>query len=156
MKTTAPSATMVVRILLIVLGVGLLVIGGLVLLDDVNPKRYAGLASWLIGAIIIHDGIIAPAVFAIVLVFRRINKSVPVVLLLIVQGALVVGSIIVLLVVPEILKKAIGTANPTLLPLDYTTNLLLFLAGLAVLTVAACGAYLALRRQKARSPLTQE
>jgi len=62
----------------------------------------------------------------------------------------------VLIVVPEIMKKAIGTANPTLLPLDYSLNLAVFLGGLAVLTVAACAAYLALRRQKARPPLTQD
>jgi len=150
------SATRKVQIALVVVGVGLLVVGGLTLLDDVNPKRYAGLATWLLGALIIHDGIIAPTVFGIVLLFRRANKSIPVVLLLIVQGALVVGSIIVLIVVPEILKKSIGTANPTLLPLDYTLNLVLFLGALAVLTAAAGGAYLALSRQKARSPLSQD
>ena len=76
--------------------------------------------------------------------------------LLIVQGAIVVGSIISLLVVPEILKKAIGAANPTLLPLDYSTNLVVFLIGLAILTGIALGAYAALSRAKARSPLTQE
>jgi len=150
------SATRKIQIALVVVGVGLLALGGLTLLADVNPKRYLGLATWLVGALIIHDGIIAPTVFAIVLFFRRANKSLPVVLLLIVQGALVVGSIIVLIVLPEILKKAIGTANPTLLPLDYTLNLALFLGGLAVLTAAAAGAYLALRRQKARSPLSQD
>ncbi|TBN57476.1 hypothetical protein EYE40_08785 [Glaciihabitans arcticus] len=150
------SSTRKIQIALIVVGVGLLAVGGLTLLDDVNPKRYLGLATWLLGALIVHDGIIAPTVFAIVLLFRRASKSVPVVLLLIVQGALVVGSIIVLIVVPEILKKAIGSANATLLPLDYTLNLVLFLAVLAVLTAGAAGAYLALRRQKARSPLTQD
>jgi len=150
------TATRIIQITLIVVGVGLLAVGGLVLLDDVNPKRYLGLATWLLGALIIHDGIIAPTVFAIILVFRRANKTIPIVLLLIVQGALVVGSIMVLIVVPEILKKAIGSANPTLLPLDYTLNLVLFLAALAVLTAGAIGAYLALSRQKARSPLSQD
>ena len=150
------SSTRKIQIALIVVGVGLLAVGGLTLLDDVNPKRYLGLATWLIGALIIHDGIIAPTVFAIVLMFRRANKRFPIVLLLIVQGALVVGSIMVLIVMPEILKKAIGTANPTLLPLDYTLNLAVFLGALAVLTAIACAAYLALRRQKARSPLTQD
>ena len=150
------SATRKIQIALVVVGVGLLVIGGLTLLGDVNPKRYPGLATWLLGALIIHDGIIAPTVFAIVLLFRRANKTIPVVLLLIVQGALVVGSIIVLIVVPEILKKSIGTANPTLLPLNYTLNLVLFLGALAVLTAGAAAAYLALSRQKARSPLSQD
>lgn len=150
------TATRRVQIVLIVVGVALLAVGGLTLLNDVNPKRYLGLASWLIGALIIHDGIIAPTVFAIVLMARRANKAIPVVFLLIVQGAIVIGAIIALLVVPEILKKAIGAANPTLLPLDYTTNLVVFLIGLAILTGIALGAYAALSRAKARSPLTQE
>jgi len=150
------TATRRVQIVLVVVGVALLAIGGITLLNDVNPKRYIGLASWLIGALIIHDGIIAPTVFVIILFFRRANKRIPVVFLLIVQGAIVIGSIIALLVVPEILKKAIGAANPTLLPLDYSTNLVVFLIGLAILTGIALGAYAALSRAKARSPLTQE
>ena len=150
------TATRRVQIALVVVGVALLAVGGITLLNDVNPKRYIGLASWLIGALIIHDGIIAPTVFVIILIFRRANKRIPVVFLLIVQGAIVVGSIVALLVVPEILKKAIGAANPTLLPLDYSTNLVVFLIGLAILTGIALGAYAALSRAKARSPLTQE
>jgi len=150
------TATRRVQIVLVVVGVALLAVGGITLLNDVNPKRYIGLASWLIGALIIHDGIIAPTVFVIILFFRRANKRIPVVFLLIVQGAIVIGSIIALLVVPEILKKAIGAANPTLLPLDYSTNLVVFLIGLAILTGIALGAYAALSRAKARSPLTQE
>ena len=150
------TATRRVQIVLVVVGVALLAIGGITLLNDVNPKRYIGLASWLIGALIIHDGIIAPTVFVIILFFRRANKRIPVIFLLIVQGAIVIGSIIALLVVPEILKKAIGAANPTLLPLDYSTNLVVFLIGLAILTGIALGAYAALSRAKARSPLTQE
>ena len=150
------TATRRVQIVLVVVGVALLAVGGITLLNDVNPKRYIGLASWLIGALIIHDGIIAPTVFVIILFFRRANKRIPVIFLLIVQGAIVIGSIIALLVVPEILKKAIGAANPTLLPLDYSTNLVVFLIGLAILTGIALGAYAALSRAKARSPLTQE
>ena len=150
------TATRRVQIVLVVVGVALLAVGGITLLNDVNPKRYIGLTSWLIGALIIHDGIIAPTVFVIILFFRRANKRIPVVFLLIVQGAIVIGSIIALLVVPEILKKAIGAANPTLLPLDYSTNLVVFLIGLAILTGIALGAYAALSRAKARSPLTQE
>ena len=150
------TATRRVQIVLIVVGVALLAVGGITLLNDVNPKRYLGIATWLIGALIIHDGIIAPTVFAIVLVFRRANKKIPVVFLLIVQGAIVIGSIIALLVVPEILKKGIGAANRTLLPLDYSTNLVVFLIGLAILTGIALGVYAALSRAKARSPLTQE
>ena len=42
-----------------------------------------------------------------------------------------------LLVVPEIVKKAAGTANPSILPLDYGLNLAILLVALAVVAVAA-------------------
>ena len=48
-----------------------------------------------------------------------------------------IAAIVTALVVPEILKQAIGSANPTILPLDYALNLGLFLAGLAVATAVA-------------------
>ena len=57
----------------------------------------------------------------------------------IVQGALVVGGLVTILVAPEIVKRWIGTANPSILPLDYLNNLLGFYAVLVVLaTVGVC------------------
>ncbi|MCU1424182.1 MAG: hypothetical protein JWM51_473 [Microbacteriaceae bacterium] len=142
---------------LVLIGLALLVIGGLVLLDDVNPKRYLGLGLWFAGALVIHDGLIAPLVFGVDLMMRRVGRRVPLAVLLIVQGAIVVGAIVALLVFPEIAKKNIGTANPTLLPLDYTGNLVGFYVVLAVLTAAAVAGYCwwAARRQKLRSPSSQ-
>ncbi len=66
--------------------------------------------------------------------------------IVIVQCALAVGAIVALIVVPEIVKDAAGTANPSILPLDYAANLTIFLAALGVLTIAA----VVLQRQLAR------
>jgi hypothetical protein len=136
------------QIALLALGVALLVLGGLVLLHDVRPARYLGLALWLGVALVIHDGIIAPLVFAVDLALRRVGRRVPLAVLLIVQGAIVVGAIVALIVFPEIARKNIGTANPTLLPLDYSGNLIGFYGALTVLTAAAVA-------QKLRSPSVQ-
>ena len=144
------------RVALVVLGLGLLLLGGVVLLNDVAPKRYLGIVAWFIGAIVIHDGIIAPAVFGVSVLMRRAGRRIPLPVILIVQGAIVVGAIMALLVFPEIAKKAIGSANPSILPLDYTGNLIGFYTVLALLTAVAIGIYLAVaRRQKARPSKSQ-
>lgn len=132
---------------LIAFGVGLLLAGGVVLLMDVKPERYLGIAVWFIGALIVHDGIAAMAVFGVSIFMRRAGKRIPVVVIAIVQGALVIGAIFTAIVVPEILKKSIGSANPTILPLNYGLNLLLFYAGLAVVTAGAIVVALVVRRR---------
>ena len=133
------------RALLIVLGVGLLVLGGIVLLQDVKPVRYVGILWWFAGAIIIHDGILSFVIAGAALFSRRLRiRLVPV---LIVQGALLIAALFSLLVVPEILKKNIGTANPTLLPLDYGLHLVLFYGALVVVTGAALAVYALVRRR---------
>lgn len=135
---------------LVVLGVALLVVGGITLLNDVNPKRYIGIATWFLGALIVHDGIISFVVFGANIVMRKTGGRlrIPLPAILIVQGALVIAAIMTLIVVPAALKKSIGTANPTLLPLDYGLHLLVFYGVLAVVTALALGAYALLRRRR--------
>ena len=163
--TTAPkpilaprmTATRRVQSGLILLGIALLVVGAITLLNDVAPKNYIGIAIWFLGALVIHDGIAAFAIFAVSLVMRRASKKIPLAVIAILQGALVVGAIIFAIVVPAILKKDIGSANPTILPLDYGLNLVMFYAGLAVATAIAIVIYLVFaRRQKARPPISQD
>ncbi len=145
------------RVGLVLLGLALLGLGGVVLLHEVNPKRYVGILAWLVGALIVHDGIIAPVVLVVTLVMRRKLARVPAVVVAIIQGALVVGGIVTIIVVPEIMKKAIGTLSSSILPQNYALHLVLFSAVLIVLTVAAVGIYVRMfaRRQKLRPPADQ-
>jgi len=159
MTTVKPPMTAVRRwqIGLIALGLALLGIGGITLLNDVNPKRYIGIAEWFLGALILHDGIAAMAVFGVSVVLRKFGRRIPFVVIAIVQAALVIGAIFTALVLPEIIKKSIGSANSTILPLNYGLNLVLFYAGLAVLTAVAIAVYLVVaRRQKLRPSLTHD
>ena len=141
------------QIALVAVGVLLLLLGGLTLVNDVNPKRYIGLAAWLLGALVIHDGIISLTVFGVNVVMRKTSRRLrlPLPALLILQGALVVAGIMTLIVVPAALKKSIGTGNATLLPLDYGLHLAVFYAALAVVTALALAVY-ALVRRRARTP----
>lgn len=146
-----------VRIAVLLLGLALLAVGGIVLLQEVNPKRYLGILTWFLGALIIHDAIIAPAVFLVTLVGRRMQRRVPPGILAIVYGALVVAGIVTMLVVPEILKKRIGTASSSILPQDYGLHLAVFWVAIIALTVIAALIYRAILRsvQKTRSPSVQ-
>ncbi|GAB3137000.1 hypothetical protein [Marisediminicola antarctica] len=138
------------RIALVVLGVALLVVGGLVLLQDVAPKRYGGILLWFAGALVIHDGIIAGLVIAVNLTLRKAGRRVPFGVLVIIQGAIVVGAIMALIVFPQIVKQGIGTLNPTILPLDYAANLVLFYGVLAAATAVTIAVYLRARPQSRR------
>jgi len=133
------------RVALIVLGIALLALGGVVLLTEVKPQQYVGILTWFLGALIIHDGIIAPLVVAVSLGMRRASSRVPFGVLVVIQGALVVGALVVAIVVPEILKKNIGTGNETLLPLDYATNLSIFVLALLAVTAVSIAVVLRVR-----------
>jgi hypothetical protein len=138
------------RLVLVVVGVALLGFGGIVFLLDVNPATYPGVAIWLAGAIVLHDGVAALAVFGATVLVRRAH-GIPFVVRAIVQGAAVVALVVTVLVLPEFLAIAMGPANPSVLPLDYAGNLLLFHAGLAAVTVVAVVIALVLRRRTART-----
>ena len=139
------------RVILVIVGIALLLVGGMVLLADVKPSRYLGILAWFAGAIIVHDGILAFAVAGVGIAMRRAGRAfrVPLPVIIIVQGALAVAALFALLVVPEILKKSIGTANGTLLPLDYALHLAVFYAALAVITAVAVAGYIAVTRRRA-------
>ena len=143
------------RIGLIALGFAFFAVGGITLLNDVNPARYLGIAIWLLGALVIHDGIISFVVFGANIVTRKTGGRlrIPLPALLIVQGALVVAGIMTLIVVPAMLKKSIGTANPTLLPLDYGLHLVVFYAVLAGVTALALAVYGVVRRRRPAQPV---
>jgi uncharacterized membrane protein YhaH (DUF805 family) len=138
------------RLVLVVAGVALLGFGGVVFLLDVNPSNYPGLAIWLAGAIVLHDGVAALAVFGATVLVRRAH-GIPFVVRAIVQGAAVVALVVTVLVLPEFLAIAMGPANPSVLPLDYAGNLLLFHAGLAAVTVATVVIAVTVRRSRDRS-----
>ena len=127
---------------LIALGVILLATGFGALVSEVNPSNYSGIALWLVAALIANDAIGALTVFGFSVLLRRFAKTqrgsqIPFVVFLIVQGALVVGVLVTIIVLPELVHQATGTANPSILPLDYATNLLLFHAALVTLAAVA-------------------
>lgn len=125
------------RIVLVVLGVLVLAFGAYTMVETVRPDRIGGLATWLIAAVVLHDAILSPFVVLVGLGLRRAGRALRVWVLVVVQAAVVLGSVLALVVLPEIAAKAHGAKNPTVVPFDYTTRLLVVEGVLLLVVVAA-------------------
>jgi len=139
----------IARTILFVVGAVLIVLGAYVLVNTVKPKAVWGLLTWLIAAVILHDGIISPIIVGISIGMRRAGRSIPPGVLAIVQGGIVVGSIFTLVVVPEIIRKAKIPKNYTVLPFGYGARLGFLWLAVALVTVVVVVVYLRVRRVRA-------
>lgn len=125
------------RIVLVVLGVLVMAFGAYVLVTTVRPNRIGGLATWLLAAVVLHDAVLSPFIVAVGLLLRRTGRRLGVGVLVVVQTAVVLGSVLALVVLPEIAAKHHGQKNPTVLPFDYTTRLLVVEGVLLAVVVVA-------------------
>lgn len=125
------------RIVLVVLGVLVMAFGAYVLVTTVRPDRIGGLATWLLAAVVLHDAVLSPFVVAVGLLLRRTGRRLGMGVLVVVQAAVVLGSVLALVVLPEIAAKHHGQKNPTVLPFDYTTRLLVVEGVLLAVVVVA-------------------
>ncbi|MCX4782679.1 hypothetical protein [Streptomyces sp. NBC_01264] len=110
------------RLVLGAAGLLLIAIGGRLL--AVLPDPFDVLV-WMGGAVVLHDGIIAPLVLLAGLAVAAVPARG------LVRGALLTAGVLVLVTLPLLLRP--GTPpNPSALPLPYGRNLLLVLAAVAV------------------------
>jgi hypothetical protein len=136
------------RIALVALGVVGLVVGAGLLVTTVQPTGLVGVGVWLLAALVLHDGILAPATFVGNRLLRGAGARVPPVVLAVLQIAVVVGVVLTLMVLPEIRAKQLGPRNPSVLPFDYGLRLGVLWIVLAVLTAFFCAVLL--RSQRTR------
>ncbi|MEU9796333.1 hypothetical protein AB0E27_38235 [Streptomyces sparsogenes] len=83
---------------------------------------------WLGGAVLLHDGVIAPLVFLVGLVLGRGDGRGPV------RGALLVAGALTAVALPVLLRPG-ETANASVLPWDYRSNWLIAMVAVATVTV---------------------
>jgi hypothetical protein len=138
----------VARTVLLVVGVALIGLGGWVLTETVSPTRYGGLLVWLIGSVIAHDAVVAPLVAGVALVVGRAGRRIRPAVIAIVQVGVVLGVVLTLVVVPEIIRKAEGVENETVLPFDYGLRLGVAWLVVAVLTALAVAGWIVLARRR--------
>ena len=121
---------------LILGGAGILVgVYGLVQLAvNVPASSLILVAAWLIGAVIIHDGILSPAVVGIGSIMRRL---VPDRGRRYLQAVLIVGAIVTLIAIPMIYRQGTQPPSKALLLQNFAANLTLLLGIIgAVLLIA--------------------
>nr|RZI35170.1 hypothetical protein BJQ95_02436 [Cryobacterium sp. SO1] len=139
------------RVILIAVGVFGLAFGAYVLVDTVALRRLPGLALWIGAAIVLHDAVISPLVFGLGVLTRRAGHRLAGSIIVTVQAAIVLGSLMTLIVLPAIVAQDLGPNNPSILPLDYALNLGLFWLALAVASVlVSLWFYLRTRRANQR------
>ena len=120
-------------------GAGLVLIGIGAWRVAAQPDPF-GVVVWLAGAVVLHDGIIAPLVLAVgLLLAARPARGV-------LRGALITAGGVVLVTLPPLVRPG-EPPNPSALPLPYGRNLAIVLAAVA----AVSGALVLVRWWRERS-----
>ncbi|MEV0414153.1 hypothetical protein AB0I68_25900 [Streptomyces sp. NPDC050448] len=124
------------------LGLVMMALGGALLLEQPSPWR---IGLWLAGAVVLHDGLIAPLVIAVAALTGAAGlrlRGIP-------RAALIVAGSLTAIALPPLLRPG-GVANPTVLPLDYLRNWLLTMTAIAVAAGLYVGTRAALRGARRR------
>lgn len=122
------------RLPLGVAGVALLLFGAFRLTTEVPLEMLVVLGMWMIGALIIHDGIVSPLVVAVGVAIAWI---VPPRARRYLQFALIVAAMATVIAIPLIYREDTQPRAESLLLQDYSFNLTLLLGIIAALTLAA-------------------
>lgn len=118
------------RIVLVVLGLGSGLYGAWLLLD-LGGENLRATGTWLIGGVVLHDAVLAPATILLAyLAARALGRAIPVP---VVVGTVVLASA-TLIAVPVLGREQARPDNPTLLDRDYLLGWSV-LAGLTLLIV---------------------
>lgn len=94
------------------------------LLTEVPVGNLVVLAGWMIGAVVIHDGILSPAVIA---VGWFIGRTVPARGRRYVQGGLIAGGLITAVAIPLILRAGQEPPSKAILQQSFGNNLTILL-----------------------------
>ena len=112
-------------------GWGLIVFGVVGTLGDADRTAPPNFALWFAGSALVHDLMVAPAVFGVALLIARLvpDRARPAV-----KAGLVVAAPVVAVALPMVLGQGGAPGNPSALPRNYAGGLLLVLGGIAVAT----------------------
>jgi hypothetical protein len=102
------------------------------LLTQIPGTDLVVLACWLVGALVVHDGILSPAVAGI---GWAISRVVPPRARRYVQAGLIVGALITIVAVPMIYREGSQPKSKAILQQNYGGNLTLLLGVVAALTL---------------------
>jgi hypothetical protein len=139
------------RISLATCGVLLGLYGAFRLLTNVGFVELLVLAAWLIGAVVIHDGLLSPAVLAVGWFLAR---RVPPRARRYLQGFLVVGGLLTVVAIPLMLRRDSQPVSKAMLQQNYGGNLSILLALAAAISLLLSAIRVARRTREASSPVS--
>jgi hypothetical protein len=125
----------IARVLLILAGSALGLYGAVLLVTTLPPASLLALAVWLVGVLVVHDAVLAPATSAIRSGWWRHADERPRTVTAAVQVGFAVGAVLSLFVLPEIWAQSRGSANPTILVGDYVLRLAVVWAAIAAVVL---------------------
>ncbi len=128
------------RIGLGVAGILLGLYGAVNLLTGVDIGTLLVLALWLVGAVVIHDGVLSPAVLG---VGWALHRWVPVRARRYTQAGLIAGGLITVVATPMILQQGAEPASKALLRQNFGGNLTLLLGLVAAASLVLYAARVA-------------
>jgi hypothetical protein len=141
------------RIILAVMGIGLATYGISLLWTEIPRRTLVLLALWLIGALIIHDGLLSPAVVGVGVALRR---YIPDRRRRYLQFALIMGAMVTVIAVPMIYRAQTHPPAKALLLQDFGINLTVLLAAIGGGTLIAYAIRVARDRSVSDRPLREE
>jgi len=113
-------------------GILLLLFGAVNLLTNVDFGSLLLLALWLIGAVVIHDGIVSPLVIG---VGWFIHRTVPPRARRYLQGGLIAAGLITVVAIPMISQQGAEPASKALLQQNFGGNLTILLGVVAAVSL---------------------
>lgn len=123
-----------IRVLLGTAGIALLGYGGYQLLHYSHDTHPVEVATWLVIALVVHDGVIA---WVLVIVGWLVARLVPARARAYVQGGLACAALITLIALPLIYRRGKAAPGLTLLTQNYPAHLAVLLGMAALVTAAA-------------------
>lgn len=142
----------VARVVLGGAGVAVIGVGVIGMTTELGPAQLLGLLGWLVAALALHDGVVAPLTHAVGRPLRRITGTWRPAATWVLRAGLVVGAVLTL-PVPALLRAQRTRPGPSLLPGDYLAALGGVWLGLAlVVTVVVLGIEVRGRRRERRHP----
>jgi hypothetical protein len=137
------------RIILMTSGVVVGLLGAVQLLVGTPVTNLLVLAGWMIGAVVIHDGVLAPVVVA---VGWAVGRVVPARARRYLQAFLVAGGLVTIVAVPLIARRGTQETAKAILQQNYGANLTLLLGLFAAGSLLAYAAQVAADQRRAQPP----
>jgi hypothetical protein len=135
------------RVLIGVVGVAMMTYGIWRIFDNAGATQPLHLGEWLVGALILHDGVLS---FVVVAIGWLVARAIPGRARAYVQGGLITAGLVTAVAAVEIYRRGRSAPGQSLLEQNYSANLALLLL-LIALGTAACYAMRAVRDARSAS-----